>query len=448
MISIRVSELSLRRAVKGKLASPLVRNTLWALGGSGMRLLIHAGYFIIIARCLGPGQYGGFIAATALTGVISPFVGLGCGALLIKNVARERPLFREYWGNGLLMTFVSGCVLTLLTIGICRLILPRSIPMLAITLISISDLVFVKLLDIAACTFQAVERLSGNAQLNVLVSLTRLLGIASLALSVSHPGVMAWSAVYLAGSVVAAMISLVWVSFSLGRPKLALHRLRGEGVEGFYFSVSLSAQTIYNDIDKTMVARLATLEAAGVYAAAYRLIDVAFIPVRALLSAAYPGFFRNGQDGLEATCRYGRRLLGRIIPYSLFASSALLLGAPFVPRILGHQYAGVTEALRWLAILPVLKTLHFFIADALAGAGRQGIRTLVHIGVAVFNVAVNLWIIPAYGWRGAAWSSIASDGLLALGLVFVVTLLRREPRLPAGIAWAGDRGAKMETPVY
>lgn len=226
------SMASWRRWMACKLASPLARNTLWALGGSGMRLLIQAIYFIIIARCLGPGQYGGFIAATALTGVISPFVGLGCGLLLIKNVSRERRLFSEYWGNGLLMTLVSGTVLTCFAMIVCRLVLPRSIPMMVIALISASDLIFLKLLDMGAWAFQSVERLSGNARLNVLASLTRLVGIAGLALAVPHPGVMSWSAVYLAGSVLAALIAVAWVSLSLGKPKLALRRIWGEVAEG------------------------------------------------------------------------------------------------------------------------------------------------------------------------------------------------------------------------
>lgn len=432
MSSITMLWASLRNRMEGMLMSPLARNTLWSLGGSGMRLLIQAAYFIIIARCLGPGQYGGFVAATSLTAVIAPFVGLGAGALLIKNVSRDRRLFSEYWGNGLMLTVVSGSLLTLLAMAICRLVLPRSIPPLMIVLISVSDLIFMKLLDMGTWAFQSVERLSGNAQLNVLVSLMRLIGIAGLALAVSHPGVVAWSAVYLAGSIVAALVAVAWVTFRFGKPKLALHRFRGEGAEGFYFSVSLAAVTIYNDIDKSMVARLATLEAAGVYAAAYRLIEVAVIPVRALLCAAYPSFFRVGKDGLGATIRHGRRLLARIIPYALFASMALLFCAPLVPHILGRQYAEVTEALRWLALLPVLKTLHYFIADALTGAGHQGTRTLIQVVVAAFNVLINLWFIPAYGWRGAAWSSIASDGLLALSLWSIIALLRRRERSACG----------------
>src|SRR5579862_8152136 len=236
----RPSKPSLRTRIEDKLANPLVRNTLWALSGSGTRLLIQAVYFVIIARSLGPGQYGGFIAATALTSAISPFVGLGCGLLLIKNVSRDRRLFPEYWGNGLLMTFVSGTVMTFLAMAICRLVLPRSIPMLVITLISISDLIFIKFLDMGAWAFQSVERLSGNAKLNVIASLTRLIGIAVLAHTVLHPNVLAWSEVYLAGSIIAAAIAIMWATLSLGRPALALHRILGEGIEGFYFSVSLS----------------------------------------------------------------------------------------------------------------------------------------------------------------------------------------------------------------
>jgi O-antigen/teichoic acid export membrane protein len=405
-------------------SSLLFSNTGWVLAGYGLRLLIQAAFFIILLRCLGVEQYGGFIAAVALINVASPFVGVGGGFVLIKNVARDKTLFAEYWGNGLLMTLISGAALFPALSSLCIFLLPRTIPVLAIVFISLSDLILVKLLDMAVWAFQAFDMFSKNAQVNVLISLTRLTGIVALALTTAHPTLLAWSAVYLAGSLLAALIAVTWVTLILGKPKLALGRIASkETAEGFYFSVSLSTQTIYNDIDKTMLARLGTLEATGVYGAAYRLIDVAFLPVTALLSAAYPGFFRCGKDGIPATMQYGRCLMKRILPYSLFAFAALLVGAPMVPRVLGHEYVHVAEALRWLAVLPLLKTFHCFIADSLTGAGYQGLRTLVQLGVAVFNILVNLWIIPAHGWRGAAWSSIASDGLLALALWFVARRL-------------------------
>jgi hypothetical protein len=45
-------------------------------------------------------------------------------------------------------------------------------------------------------------------------------------------------------------------------------------------------------------------------------------------------------------------------------------------------------------------------------------------------VLVNFWLIPAYSWRGAAWSSIASDGLLACGIgLAAFVLFRRSQNL-------------------
>jgi O-antigen/teichoic acid export membrane protein len=111
-----------------------------------------------------------------------------------------------------------------------------------------------------------------------------------------------------------------------------------------------------------------------------------------------------------------------------------LAGAGLVPLILGSEYRLTAEALRWLAILPLLKAVHSSLSDALTGAGYQALRTAITAGVAVFNVVINMWLIPAYSWRGAAWSSIASDALLVGGIsTAAFVLVRRSQRLPDSV---------------
>jgi O-antigen/teichoic acid export membrane protein len=215
----------------------------------------------------------------------------------------------------------------------------------------------------------------------------------------------------------------------LGKPTFRWSVLRSEIREGFYFSASQTAQTIYNDIDKTMLARLSTLEATGVYGAAYRLIDVSFVPISALLWSAYPNFFRAGARGISSSLTFAKPLLLRALSYSGLVCVGLLLSSGLVPYILGAEYAPTAEALRWLAILPVFKALHYFLSDTLTSAGYQGIRTALQAGVALFNVLVNLWIIPAYSWRGAAWSSIASDAALLCAVAIAVFLISRRSRV-------------------
>ena len=82
--------------------------------------------------------------------------------------------------------------------------------------------------------------------------------------------------------------------------------------------------------------------------------------------------------------------------------------------------AEAASALRWLALIPLLRGVHTFLADSLSGAGFQGLRSAVQVGIALINVGLNLAILPKYGWLGAAWTSLASDALLMLVLWAVI----------------------------
>jgi O-antigen/teichoic acid export membrane protein len=408
--------------------STLARNSTWMFLGNGLRAIVQAGYFILIARALGPTQYGAFVGAMALIAIVAPFAGLGAGNLLIKNVARNKELFSEYWGNALLMLSVSGALLLIAVLSLVRFVLPGSIPWSLIVLIGVSELLAARGVEIAAQGFQAADQLRYTAKLSLLPFLLRFLG-ATMVFALWHRiTAVRWGWFYLGSTLISSAIAIGLASYKLGAPRLALSRIRGELVEGFYFGASFSAQSVYNDIDKTMLARLSTLDATGIYAAAYRLIDVVFAPVRSILNAAYPNFFRHGQDGIAASYAYAKRLLPKVVGYSGLALIGLFVAAPIVPLVLGAEYVRTVEALRWLALLPLLKTFHYFLADSLTGAGYQGVRTAAQIFVAAVNVGLNIWLMPAYSWRGAAWASIASDALLVVTLYLAIHFVQRKSR--------------------
>ena len=52
------------------------------VSGYGVRIIVQAAYFVMIARALGPREYGAFVGATALIAIARPFAGLGSGYLL------------------------------------------------------------------------------------------------------------------------------------------------------------------------------------------------------------------------------------------------------------------------------------------------------------------------------------------------------------------------------
>jgi len=408
--------------------SSLARNTGWMLLGQALRLLIQALYFTAIARSLGVQNYGAFVGVVGLVGILSPFGTLGSGYLLIRNVARDRHQFSKNWGRALSTTFFSSSILFGVVVLASRFLLPNTIPTRLVMFIAASDLFGLSITGLCGQAFQAFESLKWTALINVLVSTSRLVPAVILSLLYHSPSALQWGKFYFGSTSIVALAALLLVVVKLGSPSFSFSRSFAEAREGLYSSFSQSAQTIYNDIDKAMLARLGTLEATGIYGAAYRLIDVSFAPVLSLLAAAFPNMFRAGTGGISATLRYARPLILRALGYATFVSIALLAGAGIVPYILGDEYRLTVEALRWLAILPILKVVHYFLNDVLMGAGHQGLQTSIHIGAAVFNVLINLWVIPAYSWRGAAWSSIASDALLACGMATAVLVLSRRPQ--------------------
>jgi len=408
--------------------SRLARNTVWMALGQGFRLVIQALYFVAIARSLGAANYGAFIGVVALVGIVYPFGTLGSGNLLVKNVARDTSRFALYWGRALVTTAVASSALFSVVLALSHFALPGSIPFRLVLLVAGSDLFGLSIIQLCSQAFQAFERLNWTAGINVMTSTSRLMGALILITLHRHPSALQWGYLYFSSTWVVALAAMILVWVRLGPARFKLGRSGAEMREGFYFSAGLSAQTIYNDIDKTMLARLGTLEAAGIYGAAYRLIDVTFVPIQSLLAAAYPNFFRTGAAGISATLGYARRLVGGALAYSVAACLAILLFAGVVPLILGPEYINTAEALCWLALLPVLKVLHYFLSDSLTGAGYQGVRTCVQAGVALFNVLINLWIIPAYSWRGAAWSSIASDALLVCSIGAAALVLSHRAR--------------------
>ena len=399
----------------------LAKDALWIISARGISLLIRSVYFVMIARTLGVENYGAFVSVIALINILIPFASWGSEFILLKNVSRNPQLFPEYWGKALLTICVFGSFLIGFTLLNYPLFLTSKIPFLVVFFVAISDLLFSITLKTAAKAFQAVGKMNISAQLEILPGITQLIAALCFVAYFSQKGIIAWASLYAISTIVATGVGVFLVQHHLGKPKLVISRIKAELDQGFYFSMSSSSSSIYSHIDQTMLARLSTLQATGLYAAAYRLIDVAFVPIASLVFASYPKFFKQGAKGIYSSFQFSKKLLPLGIAYSLAIGMCVLIFAPIVPYILGEEYASSVEVLRWLAFLPLLRCLHCLAGNTLTGADLQGYRTIMQVSIALFNILLNLWLIPLYSWKGAVWSTLASDSLLALGCWSIVS---------------------------
>ncbi|MBE9028461.1 oligosaccharide flippase family protein [filamentous cyanobacterium LEGE 11480] len=410
---------------------PELRQTLWMMSSHGLRLVLQGVYFITVTQALGPKEYGAFVGAAAFVDIVAPFSTLGAGNLLVKNVARDRSTFSTYWGNGLWLMIVSASLLIIGLEIVGAWILPKTISPWLLLFAAMTNLLGGRALDLTANAYQSVQKIQRTAQFTLLPHIIRAVAALMMVKLIAQPTAIDWALVSLLSIGSAGLIAILCVSYELGKPQLALKRLKGEVQEGSYFAVGYSAQTVYNDIDKTMLARLSTLEATGMYAAAYRLIDMAFVPLKSILTVAYAKFFKQGATGIRGSVKVAKGLFPIMAGYGFIAGVGLLFCSPIVPWILGEKYAASVQVLQWLAPLVFLKGLHYIAADALSGADLQFQRSVVQISIAVLNVLLNLWLIPRFSWHGAVISTLISDGLLMLILWSLIAWRYRQERLAA-----------------
>jgi len=402
----------------------LVANTAWMCARSGVRVLLHGAYFVIVARVLGAAGYGEFIAVAVLTAMLAPFGSFGTGNLIVRNVSRDPAALAESWSAALVTTAVSGLLLTTALVVVAAYALAGT-PLLLVVLVGTADLVFGQFSDICGKAFQAQQRLDVTAGLDTTLSAAKVAAALAFFAAVASPTPVTWAWFYAGANAVTAVVSIGVVYRRHGRLPFRFRLSIRDAREGLYFALSQWAQAFQKDIDKMLTVQFSGLHAAGVYAAAYRVVEITFTPVYSLLAAAYPQFFRYGLAGLGATVAFARPFVLGGALYGFVIGLALALAAPVLPLVLGESFAGAVEAVQWLALLPLLRALHYVGGDVLTGAGFQRLRTCLQILVGASAVGMAMWAIPLYSWRGAAGAAVVSNVLLVVASWAAIAMMRR-----------------------
>jgi O-antigen/teichoic acid export membrane protein len=421
----------IRREIHKLRTSLLARNFGWMFAGQGANLVLQGAYFAVLGRLLGSTEYGIFVGAFALTNMLATFSAMGSGTLLVRYVGTDHAKFAAYWGNVLLLT---SCVSLVLILG-AQIIAPHLLNPASAALVVLSGIMsclFSELTRNAAMVFQTFEKMKITASVNFASNLAKVCAAIWMLVQFHHATAFQWAVVSVVVSGLTAIASIVAVTVSYGWPTFSA-RLMFKGIpEGFGYSFAGSASSVYNDIDKTMLSHYGMNRANGIYALAYRVIDIATTPVIALRDAAVPRFFRDGSNDPLALRKLTARLTRRATLLMLLAAVVLYVTAPLLPLMVGASFAESVQALRWLCLIPVLRAVHQMSGCAVMGLGKQNYRTVAQLTVAAFNFSLNLFWIPAYGWRGAAWSSLLSDGLLAiLSWALFLWLCKPQNELPS-----------------
>jgi O-antigen/teichoic acid export membrane protein len=395
-------------------------NSAYMMGSQFSLALMQGLQFFLLARALGSHEFGRVASVVAITSALLPLSGLGMGNVAIMRIARGQARAEWSLGNGLAVTTITAAVGVGLALLIGKAFLDQPGIWLLVLLFGVSEILLTKYIDLAAHVFFGLEKHGVSAFFYNLQMLVRVACAAALLWGSTQPTALAWAQLHLAAGALTAGVVLFASVRLLGRPRTEYASAKSDIKKGVFFSIELSARSVQTDVDKIVLARMASVATTGAYTAAFRLVHLACTPVMAILLALQARTFRSGHEGgLAGTVGDLRRLMKSAGVYCLLLAAGIYVAAPAAPWLLGSSYELSSEVLRWLCLLPFFLVVQSVGSQALSGANAQRRLSYLHALTAGMSLLLNLLLVPHYGWRGAVMAAYGSQSFLVAGVVLM-----------------------------
>lgn len=386
---------------------------------------------LYMIRRLGPDHYGTFTVSINLTAIVSVVLDLGFNVLFVREGAREHGQIERYLRNvmslRLVMSVVSLVVLAavMYPLGLGGYLVPGFVLMV---LTSYSTLLRNGLYAVQQLGYEAIAVVLESVVLLVLVLIGGLTG--------QGVGYYLWAyAIQYAFS--CAYFAVVLAIKRIATPgwKFETALLREWFWKGLPFALTFVLTILYFRIDQPLIYAIRGETEASWYAAAYKPIEsLLFVPIT-FLSIVFPvlSIYHRDRpsDMLDAIGRFYKGLLLMGWPVSV---GIFVLAAPLTPLLLGPGFGPSAPALRILALALGVAFVNNAFIGALNASDRQMSFTWAAGWSLVANLALNLTLIPLFGYIGASWATVATE--LTLGLAGWILTARYVGNLPViSLSW-------------
>lgn len=391
-----------------------------ALACSLLSIRLATGY-------LGLDGYGDYAIVLTVSTLVFVFAELGLTVLLARELASHPGREDEIARAVLALRLASAAAIMLVSVLVVPL-LPYSTQVREGLLIAIAGSLVGLVSLFPNAFFQVHLRLGRVALLEVFLRSTALLLM--VVVVVADLGFLA----FVAATALAWVLSL-GLSFALlrpfWRPRLGAPwtDVRSMLVRAVPVGLVAVLGLLHFKVDALMLSLLKPPADVGIYTIAYSVIEQALVLPTLLMAAVFPILSRfvatqspSAPDVVDKSFRF-LGLLGIAAAVGVF-----VLAAPLVHLLAKGDFDQSVTVLRILAfaLIPLFATVPF--ANLLVAMGALRLVVLASALGIVINIALNLFLIPAYSTTGAAGATIFSE---TLGLVLIAAIARRTlPALP------------------
>lgn len=401
----------LRHFRKGGLAN----DTAWAAVHDVSQLLVMTATFLMLGRRLSVDDYGRY---AGLYGIVGPIGGLTWSgivlAVLQRRLREEDPIeqvSRSFVALSLGLSLVACTVATVVGSQIIG-----GIAVTTILAIMIAELVANAINSVGIAMVQAQHGFAPATRLRMVVLAIRITVVLTLAftheMTIAHLGIG-----YSIGFILYFALLATVILPRLGIPLLIGRPAPGTVKTTASISLPIAAGVLQQDGDKAVLNAYGFHQGAGLYAAAFRVVSMGLMPLRALEGAAFQRFLSHDENSRNQHTRRAARFAVLALGISIVLGIGLIVFRPLLTILIGEKYAEAEDMIPWLLPFLPLTAVANAPANGLLGLGKLGTRAGIYFGGAIISLTLYITLIPRMGpdhWKGAVVGTLVGETFIAV----------------------------------
>lgn len=403
-------------------AAPMIFSYLLSSGSLAAASLAQLATFAILARALGPAEFGLFVQVSAITAIAVQICGLGASDCLLRRVSRERASYPELLGHNLVLIALTGAVLVAVGVVVMSWWAPvysqTDIDAGTIALLFFTNVVLVRLIVLVETVFLSLGQYRSANRSVVGFALARTATATLACIIFGTSSLSGWAIWQAVGHLIYALVGALWLR-PLGRPRLTI--LRDELRPGALFSSQFVVRAIRANVDLFVIGMFAPIQTVGSYGVARRIMDSSYLSIDAFNRLIYPRFARASRDGLHFAIPAAKHALVAALALGIATFLTLFVLAPYLPLLFGRDYHDLAFFVRALSGTIVLVAVWSVAIDLLGASGRQGARALILNGTNIIGsglIAAATWVAAPVGTFVALYVIEASVVIAAWLVLF------------------------------
>lgn len=402
-----------------------IRRIMKNVGMSGIsQIIVSLLTFILliyIARYLGAAEFGKYNFAMSFTLLFTIFADIGISQLIIREIARNNHLTGKYLINASMIKILLSLVTFGLIIFTVNLMdYPQDV-MNIIYLFGIYT-ILMSFAQMFLSIFQAFEKMEYTAVIMITEKVV-LIPLGLLVLFCGY-GLIELAYVYVIAGAIDAIIGLILILTKIKSeiPKIDFSIWKNLTIKAIPFGLNSLFGMFFFKVDTILLYILKNDVAVGIYNAAYNpLLSFGGILSGMVVSAIYPVMskqFISSKDSLGTVTILTSKYLA-IFGFPI-AIICFMLADKFIELFYAGQYSSSVIAFQILALFIPIRLVSSITGTLLTSINKQGIRTFSVFLSAIFNILLNLIMIPYLSYIGASIATVLSEVFLYFAYIHYI----------------------------